>query len=750
MLHEPNEIECWKRVKKLGSGGFGEVWLWENKSTSQKIAVKKCVHLATDDKLEERWEREVSLMTNEIFHENIVRGLTVEPPEYLKQLCTNTRLPPLIMEYCENGDLRQLLSQRHHANGLPELEVRNVLNSLRNAIMYLHSLSITHRDIKPENLVVTTVNGNNVYKLTDLGYAKFLDYKTIEASHVGTIGYLAPELICDDRCSCTVDYWSFGVIAFEIICGCRPFIPHHQIVQFIVKIKEKKSEHIAISEDNKENFTYHTELFKENHISPTFKVLMEEWLKLALERDGRQRGKVFEKLNGAPPDAAPQLVFKFFPTLEKALRTNVLTIFCLHTYRLYSYEVSEATTFEELVNRISNDTKIPIDEIYIILPAEQKIDRITVKERPIDLYLPNFYDKPMLYCTYLNHILSENIKPDFSPVIKDILENHMGKWKPFYIMEFAKHSLFFITDECERYKMFVYGLKSYVEYINYDIVKYKRFVETMRRQEAQTFGAMEMLKITITHAKEILDEKLQTQMYKRELDSWEEKCFHKESNVDDIKKACERLEKRYNSALKRSETAIQTPLLNDKQIDDYFSVLKAQDCYEELKFKKMSNSLDPKSYRSMYHLLFDVFKERDKLLQNSELKLLQNNASMVHEEFRIIQKLVQDALQEIQKINTELCRFNNELVTSLCRMVENYANPNIPNIDRIMGDLALNDEISRNTNFVTGLQSLMSMPMESSCFGEGNDTKLLVEEQQQILEATRGLIMDIDSEITAD
>lgn len=202
-----------------------------------------------NEKQKERWNREVEYMMNEINNENIVKGIKIEPKTFYTELSKTSPMgmPILIMEYCEGGDLRHLLNANKNTSGLPESEVRNILKSIGNAISYLHDLKITHRDIKPENIVIKNYDfDKKVYKvcrrnfvclfsismfvfffqLTDLGYAKGLDCHSLKASVVGTVEYVAPELLFTDKYSCTVDYWSFGIIAFEIITGKRPFIPH--------------------------------------------------------------------------------------------------------------------------------------------------------------------------------------------------------------------------------------------------------------------------------------------------------------------------------------------------------------------------------------------------------------------------------------------------------------------------------------------------------------------------------------------
>ncbi|KAJ6644670.1 Inhibitor of nuclear factor kappa-B kinase subunit beta [Pseudolycoriella hygida] len=238
-------IGDWHLVKNLGAGGFGLVKLWQNSKTGQKIAIKKCQVSPCQDqssleKLRERWKREIQYMTHELKNENIVQGLQVKPDSFLMQLNKTSQLPVLVMEYCEGGDLRTALNEHHNTSGLIESEVRSVLKCLLSAISYLHKIKISHRDIKPENCVIkTNQRGEKIYKLTDLGYAKPIDRQSLVASLVGTPEYVAPELLITDKYSNSVDYWSFGVIAFEVIAGIRPFVPHMPLAQWQV-VKEAK------------------------------------------------------------------------------------------------------------------------------------------------------------------------------------------------------------------------------------------------------------------------------------------------------------------------------------------------------------------------------------------------------------------------------------------------------------------------------------------------------------------------------
>lgn len=111
-----------------------------------------------------RWRDEIAF-AREIKHENIVQSVNV-PEEFKAYLMRQYPPEPLIMEYCEKGDLRKKLQMQEHLNGMPEFDIRNIVKCMRNAIVHMHSKGISHRDIKPENLVIKEVNGCEVYKVS--------------------------------------------------------------------------------------------------------------------------------------------------------------------------------------------------------------------------------------------------------------------------------------------------------------------------------------------------------------------------------------------------------------------------------------------------------------------------------------------------------------------------------------------------------------------------------------------------------
>jgi serine/threonine protein kinase len=83
---------------------------------------------------------------------------------------------------------------------------------------YLHRKNIIFRDLKPENILI---NLDGYIKLTDFGFAKRVEGKTYTIC--GTPGYLAPEILLSKGHSKSVDWWTLGIILYEMIVGIDPF-----------------------------------------------------------------------------------------------------------------------------------------------------------------------------------------------------------------------------------------------------------------------------------------------------------------------------------------------------------------------------------------------------------------------------------------------------------------------------------------------------------------------------------------------
>lgn len=360
-----------------------------------------------------------------------------------------------------------------------------------------------------------------IVQLTDLGYAKALDKQSLNASLVGTVEYIAPDLIYCDRYNCSVDYWSMGVIGFEIVTGVRPFIPHAPITRWMMHVQQKKSADIAITEDNRENYTYHTEIFAENHISTCLRKQLERWLMLALEWNPKQRGYVpysATVAEGTPPksvtfaeDSRPggSTVLKIFSLLDQILEKRILVLFSLHDCRWIDLEVTPDTSMTAVREHVYQLTGIPVDEIEFILPLEQKQSRVGSDTRPYDLYLPELQSgKPMVYVAHRasrESIVQRDLKPRIPKSITDVFQNIKVKLKPHMLRQFIANAYYFIANEQRLYVLLLDGVRNYGLTLNDAIARRKEEIGRMNKVVYGIVGGVEYHKLTVSHTRDALN-----------------------------------------------------------------------------------------------------------------------------------------------------------------------------------------------------------------------------------------------------
>lgn len=201
-----------KRIKELGAGAYGSVWLVEQHVSKQQFAAKTIKKTSLEPAALQRLNIEVDLMKR-IRHPSVVA---------LKVVCETPAELILVMELAEGGDLFNRLKS---SQSFTEDDVALILTQLLRALEYLHALRIVHRDLKPENILLKRKDGLKI-KIADFGLSKLLNEMSRLESVCGTPLYVAPEVLAaDPHYGPEVDMWSTGIIAYVLLSGGdSPFI----------------------------------------------------------------------------------------------------------------------------------------------------------------------------------------------------------------------------------------------------------------------------------------------------------------------------------------------------------------------------------------------------------------------------------------------------------------------------------------------------------------------------------------------
>uniref|UniRef100_A0A5B7AF07 non-specific serine/threonine protein kinase n=1 Tax=Davidia involucrata TaxID=16924 RepID=A0A5B7AF07_DAVIN len=237
-------IDDFEIIKPISRGAFGRVFLAKKRTTGDLFAIKvlKKADMIRKNAVESILaERDILISVRNPFVVRFFYSFTCRENLYL------------VMEYLNGGDLYSLL---RNLGCLDEDVARVYIAEVVLALEYLHSLRVVHRDLKPDNLLIAH---DGHIKLTDFGLSKVglinstddlsgpavsgtsllgEDETQLSVSEhqrerrkkrsaVGTPDYLAPEILLGTGHGTTADWWSVGVILFELIVGIPPFNAEH-------------------------------------------------------------------------------------------------------------------------------------------------------------------------------------------------------------------------------------------------------------------------------------------------------------------------------------------------------------------------------------------------------------------------------------------------------------------------------------------------------------------------------------------
>lgn len=203
------EINGYKVIRKIGSGGMSSVYLVERMADHQEVVLKILdSKLCEDNEFLMRFIQEFGLIAK-IENHHIVKiydqGFT-------------DRHVYIAMEYFANGDLRARIKR-----GIVPAEAIMLLTQVAQALKAIHEFGIVHRDLKPENIMF---RADDSLAIVDFGIAKMIsDVNSLtQTGHIlGTPYYLSPEQAQGDALDGRSDLYSAGVMLFEMLTQRRPY-----------------------------------------------------------------------------------------------------------------------------------------------------------------------------------------------------------------------------------------------------------------------------------------------------------------------------------------------------------------------------------------------------------------------------------------------------------------------------------------------------------------------------------------------
>ncbi|MFN4846560.1 MAG: protein kinase domain-containing protein [Rhodoluna sp.] len=192
----------------IANGGMATVYLGRDQKLDRLVAVKVIhSHLAESPEFRDKFFREARLLAK-VNHANLVN---------IFDQGDDQGNAFIVLELVQGITLRQGLSD---LGRLEADQIHQVSRAILSALAQAHANGVVHRDLKPENVILAD---DGRIKVTDFGLARELGNDTDTGSLVGTVAYLAPEVIRRGKTETASDIYSFGIMLFEMLTGAQPY-----------------------------------------------------------------------------------------------------------------------------------------------------------------------------------------------------------------------------------------------------------------------------------------------------------------------------------------------------------------------------------------------------------------------------------------------------------------------------------------------------------------------------------------------
>ncbi|MDQ4489758.1 Stk1 family PASTA domain-containing Ser/Thr kinase [Sinomonas sp. ASV486] len=195
-------------VSRLAMGGMATVYLATDTNLDREVALKVLhPHLSQDPTFADRLEREAKAAAR-LSHPHVVSVLDRGHDDEIFFI---------VMEYVPGRNLRDLLNER---GALPPRQALALIDAVVDGLTAAHAAGLIHRDIKPENVLL---GDKGQIKVADFGLARAVTTSTNTGLTLGTVGYIAPELVQRAGSDARSDLYSVGIMLYELLTGHQPY-----------------------------------------------------------------------------------------------------------------------------------------------------------------------------------------------------------------------------------------------------------------------------------------------------------------------------------------------------------------------------------------------------------------------------------------------------------------------------------------------------------------------------------------------
>ena len=343
-------LKLYTKIKQLGKGAFGEVFLVKHNVTgiirAMKIIDKNSAELKDEELSDEEILNEINIL-KKIDHPNIMK---------IFEFYNTESTYYLIIEFCEGGDLYNFVND----NQLQEFQVIYIMYQILCAMNYCHKMKIFHRDLKAANILIKKNNeGLCRVKICDFGTSAIFKKGEKQKEIIGTLCYMAPEVLNEEyneKC----DLWSCGVIMYILLTKKIPFLGRDDD-QTIEKILFKSYDVALINKYNKYTKDLLSKLLEKD---PKKRISASS----ALDHQVFQKNKTKEILNEIHDE---KIINKFIQNLKNYKSDSILRETTL-AYLVHNYpdldQVSDACKLFDKID-VNGNGKITKKELFLGLSS---------------------------------------------------------------------------------------------------------------------------------------------------------------------------------------------------------------------------------------------------------------------------------------------------------------------------------------------------------------------------------------------